>query len=209
MRRVTLQGVLLFLFIPLVLVLFLRQPIGPSWSVGIGLVLMFGHRFVAEPWARRHATRRCAWCAGDATAPIPFSVRAGNGPWPLAACSPRHADLAARFLSFAWRWRVPIGAGVFLPLLLLLAGSLAEGAGHPFISHAANTLQFRLLVAATVVTTSIAFRLGAGPTGPLVTAFPLHNLLLLGIGRTLWVFRLVGAWWLADGVWRLPGLPGS
>jgi hypothetical protein len=28
-------------------------------------------------------------------------------------------------------------------------------------------------------------------------------LALLGIGRTLWVFRLVGAWWIADAVWRL------
>ena len=32
--------------------------------------------------------------------------------------------------------------------------------------------------------------------------FPVHNLFLLGIGNTMWVFRLVGIWWLADGAWR-------
>jgi hypothetical protein len=43
------------------------------------------------------------------------------------------------------------------------------------------------------------------PGPSLRSPFPLHNLFLLGIRNTLWVFRLVGAWWLVAGVlqvWR-------
>ena len=28
--------------------------------------------------------------------------------------------------------------------------------------------------------------------------FPVHNLFLLGVRNTLWVFRLVGLWWLVS-----------
>jgi hypothetical protein len=33
----------------------------------------------------------------------------------------------------------------------------------------------------------------------------LHNFLLLGIRQTLWIFRIVGAWWIVDGVRRIFG----
>ena len=51
--RLTLQGILLFLFVPLVLVLYLRQPLGPVVSILIGLGIMFAHRFIAAPWMAR------------------------------------------------------------------------------------------------------------------------------------------------------------
>jgi hypothetical protein len=46
------------------------------------------------------------------------------------------------------------------------------------------------------VLASLAYRT-APPLLEPRSAFPVHNLFLLGIGNTLWVFRLVGAWWLA------------
>src|SRR5512142_16286 len=60
--RLTIHGALLFLFIPLVLFLYVRQPFGPAASVLVGLVLMFGPRFLAAPWMARHSTERCLWC---------------------------------------------------------------------------------------------------------------------------------------------------
>jgi hypothetical protein len=214
--RITLQGLLLFLFIPLVLVLFLRQPLGPGLSVVLGLLLMFGHRFVAGPWARRHALERCAWCGGRPSntgrpqvwgeapaSPIDREVEAGGAAWRLAFCSERHRTSVGRFLTFARRWRRPIAAGIFVPLAVLLVGTLAGAAGWPVLSHDTNALQFRVIVAVTVVSASLGYLLVRQPDERLRCPFPLHNLLLLGIRQTLWVFRIVGAWWIVDGIRRL------
>lgn len=195
-----LQGVALFLFIPLVLFLFLRQPLGPAWSVGVGLAIMFGHRFLAEPWAAKFADVRCLWC-GRVGASRAVTIVAGGRTWPMRACSDHHAAMARRFLGFVFRFEVLIAAGIFAPLAWLLAASLAVAAGHPLLPHETNALVFRVVVAATVVVASLS---PLGPAGAELTdaptrcPFPLHNLVLLGIGNTLWVFRLVGAWWLLD-----------
>ncbi|HEX7486463.1 MAG TPA: hypothetical protein VF332_09940 [Vicinamibacterales bacterium] len=221
MAGVTLQGVLLFLFIPLVLFLFLRQPAGPGWSVATGLVIMFGHRFVAAPWTAKFADVRCLWC-GRVGAGRTVPVIAGGRQWQMTACSNAHADLIGRFLGFVFHYRIAIALGIGLPLSWLIVASLASAAGHPLLPHDTTALIFRVLVAATVVTASIVpflrpfsilppspFRLRRGraaawPVGETARCpFPLHNLFLLGIGNTLWVFRGVGAWWLVDGVVRL------
>jgi hypothetical protein len=205
--RLIFSGAVLFAFIPLVLFLYLRQPLGPAVSILIGVVIMFGHRFVAAPWMARHSTERCLWC-GKTLREVTegpgrvFRVSASGRDQPMAACSARHHEAAARFLTFVTRWRAPIAIGIFVPLLLLLVGSLAPAAGHPFISHEWNTWQFRTIVAVSVVVTSLVYRI-ANPVEPLRSPFPLHNLFLLGIRNTLWVFRLVGAWWLVTGIWQL------
>ena len=206
------QGVLLFLFIPLVLFLLLRQPAGPGWSVAIGLAIMFGHRLLAAPWMAKFADVRCLWC-GRVGAGRTLPVIASGREWQMTACSESHATQTARFLGFVFRFRALIGLGIFLPLAWLVITSLAAAAGWPLLPHATNALVFRVVVAATVVTASIApfappppFGLRRGkpaPAPPLRCPFPLHNLFLLGIRNVLWVFRVVGAWWLVDGLLRL------
>ncbi len=206
--RLTIYGALLFLFIPLVLVLYLRQPLGPGVSIALGLVIMFGHRFVAAPWMERHATERCLWCgrsvAGRAN-PVPaLVVVSGGAERVMAACSAAHRDLVARFLTFLTRYRAPIAVGIFVPLVLLIVASLAAAAGRPFLPYTWSTWQFRMIVALTVVMVSVAYRGIGQPVSPLRSPFPLHNFFLLGIRNTLWVFRVVGAWWLVAGVvWML------
>jgi hypothetical protein len=216
------QGVLLFLFIPLVLFLFLKQPIGPGWSVALGLAIMVGHRLVAAPWAAKFADVRCLWCGRDGigrTVPVFASGRQ----WRMNACSDTHAALISRFLGTIFRFRVPLAIGIFVPLAWLILASLLSAAGRPLLSHATSALVFRVAVALTVVTASLApfadptffrrspssvlpspFSVGRSPLDqPLRCPFPIHNLSLLGIGNTLWVFRLVGAWWLIDALVRL------
>jgi hypothetical protein len=205
MSGLSVQGAALFLFIPLVLFLFLRQPLGPGLSVAVGLAIMAGHRFVAAPWMAKFADVRCLWC-GKVGVSVPVSVRAQGRTWAMNACSQAHAAQVARFLRFLHDLRGPVAAGILVPLAWLLCASLAAAFGRPVLSHDTNAMIFRMVVAATVV--------GAA-TVPFVTAarqpaarglrcpFPLHNLFLLGIGNTLWVFRIVGAWWLVDGAWRL------
>lgn len=203
--RLTFQGILLFLFVPLVLYLFLGQPLGPGWSVAIGLAIMFGHRVIAAPWAMKFADARCLWC-GRVGVSIPVGVRSGGAAWPLGACSAGHAAAARDFLGAAFRFRRQVAAGIFLPLGWLIGASIAAASGHPVLPHPASALLFRVVVAATVVAASLApllARRAAGDGGTLRCPFPVHNLLLLGIGNTLWVFRVVGAWWLIDGALRL------
>jgi len=217
MSVLALQGVALFAFIPLVLFLYLQIPLGPGPSLLTGLALMFGHRFVAAPWMARHATGRCLWCGrglrgasrqkgSDANGlrregemrpeGVALAVRAGSRTWDLAACGEAHGALAGRFLTFVSRRRAWIAAGIFAPLALLLIATAALALGHPFLAPAWNRLQFRTIVALTVVSVSLAYRTIARPQAPLVSPFPLHNLFLLGIRATLWVFRIVGALWL-------------
>jgi len=198
------QGVLLFLFIPLVLFLLLRQPAGPGWSVAIGLAIMFGHRLLAAPWMAKFADVRCLWC-GRVGAGRTLPVIASGREWQMTACSESHATQTARFLGFVFRFRALIGLGIFLPLAWLVITSLAAAAGWPLLPHATNALLFRVVVATTVVAASIApFAIAcSAPALPLRCPFPLHNLFLLGVRNVLWVFRLVGAWWLIDGLIRL------
>ncbi len=198
---IAVQGILLFLFIPLVLFLLLRQPTGPGWSVAVGLAIMFGHRFLAAPWMAKFADVRCLWC-GRVGAGRALAVVASGREWRMTACSGPHAALVTKFFGFVFRFRIVIGLGIFAPLAWLVLASLAAAAGRPLLPHDANALVFRVVVAATVVSASIAPFVFASPAPEPSSRcpFPLHNLFLLGIRNVLWVFRIVGAWWLIDGL---------
>ena len=206
MRRLAWQGAALFAFIPLVLYLYLQLPLGPSLSLAAGAGIMLSHRFVAAPWMDRHGRERCLWCGRSLQSGEPIEIAAGGIRHALAVCGPAHRDLTGRFFTFVARFRLPIAAGIFLPLLLLLAGTLALAVGHPFIQREWNNLQFRMVVAFTVAGTSLAYLMVRRPAQPLGCPFPLHNLFLLGVRNTLWVFRIVGAWWLAAGIRTLASM---
>jgi hypothetical protein len=233
MSLLALQGAALFAVIPLVLFLYLRMPLGPGFSLALGVLLMLGHRFIAAPWMARNARRRCLWCGRSGTMPAdmeqqlagelphparpqsmgevarparvsrtltaPLTVTAGGREWHLVTCRAAHRELAQRFLSFVASFRIPIALGIFVPLVVLIGGTFALALGHSIIPDEWNRFQFRTLVALTVVGTSIGYRAVPVPSGTLTCPFPLHNLFLLGIGKTLWVFRIVGAWWLVAG----------
>jgi hypothetical protein len=204
MLGITVQGLLLFSFIPLVLFLFLRQPLGPGWSVAAGLAIMAGHRLVAAPWMAKFADVRCLWC-GRVGASVSFPVVAGRRTWTMAACSDDHLDRVTRFLNFLHTTRPYVAAGIFAPLSLLLLASASAALGRPAARVETAALVFRIVVAFTVVTAATVPFVARMPSHgqPLRCGFPLHNLFLLGIRNTLWIFRIVGAWWLIDGVTRL------
>jgi hypothetical protein len=174
------QGAALFLFIPLVLFLFLRQPLGPGWSIAVGLAIMLGHRFVAAPWMAKFADVRCLWC-GRVGVSDAFPVAANGRTWTMSACSAEHASLVARFLRCLQRWRLPIGTGIFLPLAWLLLASLAAAAGAPILPHDVNALLFRVVVAVTLVSVFAPER--AMSFSPSLTAWTLANLLVLLAAR--------------------------
>lgn len=192
---IVLQGAALFAFVPLVLWLFLVQPLGPGWSLAIGVAIIAGHRAAAAPWAARHAGARCLWCGRTRNLGASVAVAGAARTTAFAVCGGAHERLVRQFFAFVERHRAAVAAGIFAPLALLLGGTLLRAFGRETLPHGVNALQFRVIVAATVVLVSLLYRTSP-PVGEVRSIFPVHNLFLLGVGNTLWVFRTVGAWWL-------------
>lgn len=208
MRPATIHalGIGLFLFIPLVLFLFVRHPAPIGVSLTIGVVLMLGHRFLARPYLERVRGVRCIWCARVLAEDDPrraVLARASDRNVEFVACAP-HADPAHRFFAWLDRLRLPLRLGIGAPLVALLTTLALVAASRPApLAEAVET--FRFVVGITVEIAALGALLGRLGGVP-AAAFPLHNFSLLGIRNLLWIFRLVGLWWIAAGgsaLWRL------
>jgi hypothetical protein len=196
-------GVALFLFIPLVLWLYVGHPEPVAVSAAAGVALMLGHRLLARPYMQRVREAKCLWCnrvpprggAGGAGAERLALETAGGRV--DARCCAGHAAPAARFFAFVHAWRWVLRAGIFVPLLLLLAALAATAVGVE-VPLAAATDVFRLAVGVTVNLAAWGY-LAAAPARPARVPFPVHNFFLLGLRPLLWIFRLVGLWWIWKG----------
>lgn len=200
--RAQATGVLLFLFIPLVLFLFVRHPEPVAASLAAGIVLMLGHRFLARPYMERSLPVKCVWCNRILPAGEGDTLELGTGERQIQArCCSGHREPAAKFFSFLAAWRWPLRAGIFVPLLILLGTLAAAAFGRQAPVENATAL-FRLIVGITV--NLAAFGYLAMPAArdrlPMAVPFPLHNFFLLGVRNLLWVFRLVGVWWIWQGL---------
>ena len=195
---------LLFLFIPLVLYLFVRHPAPVGASLALGMALMAGHRFLARPYMAWVVPHKCLWCnrilppAPDASSPA-LDLATGGQRVPARCCTAHHAP-AARFFRWLYLARLPLRLGIFVPLLLLLAALAAATAGHAQRLAPATAL-FQLLVGITVSVAAWGYLLVRPPAGDaaIPVPFPAHNFFLLGVRLLLWIFRLVGAWWIYVG----------
>jgi hypothetical protein len=204
--RLTAAGVLLFLFIPLVLFFFVRHP-APIWlSLLAGVVLMIAHRRVARPYMRRVLPWKCVWCnrvlpradaAGTAPGTELLELEAGKDVL-YARCCTAHRDPAARFFTFLHAARWPLRLGIFVPLLLLLLALAATATGRTVRVDSATAL-FQLAVGITVNVAALGY-LFIRPRAPVSVPFPVHNFFLLGVRILLWIFRLVGIWWIWKGL---------
>jgi len=196
--RLLWTGVVLFLFIPLVLFLFVRHPEPVGLSLAAGVALMVGHRFLARPYMARALAVKCLWCNRALPAVSePLDLETGTGPL-TARCCPGHREPAARFFAFADAWRLPLRAGIFIPLLLLLGGLAATALGRA-VPLATITALFQLVVGVTVNLAALGPFFGTARERPAVP-FPVHNFFLLGVRNLSWIFRLVGIWWIVRGL---------
>jgi hypothetical protein len=198
-----LAGVGLFLFIPLVLFLFVRHPRPIAASLVTGVLLIVAHRFVARPYMERARARKCVWCNRGLAAGAMLELRTGGGELAALAC-PAHVVPARRF--FAWLERVGplLRVGIFVPLLLLLAALVAAATGDERWLGTAVPL-FQLVVGISVNVAALGYLLQREPpeeAAPRVP-FPAHNFFLLGVRALLWIFRLVGIWWIVRGAMGL------
>ena len=202
MSRPRLAGVLLFLFIPLVLVLYLRMPLGPVASVPVGIAIMLAHRRAARPFMDRHLARRCFWCGADLTGEgIPAPFRSRRETIEARCCTPEHAGRLAAFARAVAASRIVLAAAIVVPVLVYLANALMAPFGRAFLAPEAARWTFKVPIAAAVVSLSFLWPLGRGSSRAPAIDFPAHNLSLLGVSWTLWVFRVVGLFWLASAAW--------
>jgi hypothetical protein len=206
-HRLRLQGtgVVLFLFIPVVLFLFVKHPPPLGVSLGAGVVLMLGHRFVARPYMQAVRPLKCIWCNAILTVPegkrlgetAALELGFGAASFKARVCQAHQAP-AARFFAFLHAWRWPLRLGIFVPLLFLLLALAAAAAGQPAPVELA-TGWFKLVVGVTV--NLAAFGYFVTPARDAVPVpFPVHNFFLLGVRNLLWIFRLVGLWWIWQGI---------
>jgi len=198
-------GVLLFLPVPLVLWLFTWQPLGPWASLGLGVLLVLTHRLYARPFALSRAGRRCLWCGGPAGEGPGVDVDEPFGRTSWRACGAAHASALARTLGWAAERSRLLAFGILGTLALFLCLSFAAALGRPAWLEAADaTAVFRLGIALTVLPFGWLAPLtgpAGGPKGRL--PFPLHIQALLGTFWVVWLFRLVGLWWLVAALLHL------
>lgn len=192
-------GILVFLPVPAVLVLFTQAPLGVGRSIALGLLLMGTHRLYARPFALRRAARRCLWCGGSVDGGVEVAIAEPGATVTWRACRDDHAGRLGRLLGWADRHAPPLRGAILGTLGLFLPAALAASAGRLGPVTVDDTVAFfRLGIALTVLPLAIA-----GPRAetspPLRSPFPLHLQALLGTAVVLWLFRLVGAAWLVLG----------
>lgn len=198
----SLLGVLLFLPVPLVLLLFTRYPLGVPISVGLGVLLVATHRLYARPFALRNAGARCLWCARRVNHPWPLEIDEPGGGHAWATCSETHRTRLRSFLGWAQRrglfLRIGIlgGLAIFLPLLLVSHRG-ALGSWSPSDSSAL----FRGVIALTVLPLGW-LGLRAEPEARPRVPFPVHIQALIGSFWVMILFRVVGIVWLAGALWH-------
>jgi hypothetical protein len=200
-----LTGVLLFLPVPLVLFLFTRTPLGALPSLAIGIALMLTHRLYARPWALARAHRRCLWCGADiAATALPAADLVLEDPLGRAswfACREAHARPVRAVLA----WAAPRRRFLTFGILGTLGVFLAWAAGSQLLApgrleHDDAVVFFRLGIAACVLPLGwLSARSDAASGEAPRSPFPLHVPALVGLRTVLWLFRLVGLLWLAQG----------
>jgi hypothetical protein len=199
-----LLGLALFLPVPAVLWLFTTAPLGVSWSLALGVLLVATHRLYARPFALRRATRRCLWCGGPVSASaeqVTIVEPIGTTRW---SCCTDHLPRLLRLLRFAARHGRSLRAGILGAIAALLVVS--------FWRHEVASAVFRLVVAITVLplgwwgAKSTVMLPAEADDRPLASPFPVHIQALIGSQWVAWLFRLVGAVWLVLGARGLLGV---
>jgi hypothetical protein len=191
MAKIHLFGILLFLFIPLVLFLFLKHPFGIIASFVIAIAIMIGHRFVAIPFMNRFKNSRCLWCGGTSRTRVKQTV----GTIEFEFCQQNCITKAQKFFDFCSRYALLIRIGIFIPLAWYVITMTLTALNLIHFPEDWNHFIFQFFIAITVVSISFLYRVGKETDTP-TFPFPIHNLFLLGIQNTLIVFRLVGIWWI-------------
>ena len=191
------MGLVLFLFIPLVLYLFIIHPRPVLLSLGIGVFLMLSHRFPARAYMKRVASVKCLWCDRCFK---PHDQRVAllvNGKQRLKIyVHPEHERPVRQFYGWLHRGRFFFQAGIFIPLFLLLVSLLVAGLNGTDVTNLTTQI-FKGIIGWVVNIAAFGY-IRMKPDEILKPPFPPHNFHLIGIRNILWIFRIVGIWWLTQ-----------
>lgn len=178
------------------------MPFGAPVSLALGVVVMLTHRLYARPWALARAQRRCLWCGAPAGNGPAITIDEPPGRTEWRCCGAAHEDRVRRFLGFAQRRRALLLAGILgaLAVFLVVAVLVAlHRAGS--VEHADAAAGFRIAIALTVLPLGWYGPRSRGVSSGIPrTPFPVHIQALIGSAGVVWLFRLVGLWWLGAGV---------
>ncbi|OGF65204.1 MAG: hypothetical protein A2Y62_17725 [Candidatus Fischerbacteria bacterium RBG_13_37_8] len=196
MGIMNIKGLLLFLFIPVTLVLFLLFPFGVLISVLLGLGIMFFHRLIARPYMKYYHAKKCLWCNAPFknASSLKINVEEGKNVQEFNSCSEKCKRGVQNFFRFTGAYRHMIKWGILIPLAGYLVIALLVSFEILALDMQWVKNSFKAIIAILVVSVSFFYRVGGA--AELVFPLPVHNLLLLGIRNTLWIFRIVGIWWL-------------
>ncbi|HYN40811.1 MAG TPA: hypothetical protein VE129_03465 [Thermoanaerobaculia bacterium] len=204
-----LLGILVFLPVPVVLGLFTRAPLGAGASIGLGVLLMATHRLYARPFALSRADRRCLWCGGEAGDGPRVPLEEPSGPTTWRACGEVHRESLSRVFGTAFRWRWFLRAGILGSLALFLCGAFLATVGWlgPLTFEDTSAF-FRLGVSLTVLPFGwLSAVLGPRTAASIRVPFPVHIQALIGTAFMLWLFRIVGIFWIVQVVLFVAGRP--
>ena len=192
-----LTGLLLFLPVPIVLLLFTRLPFGVWPSLAAGVALMITHRFYARPFARRHAAARCLWCAGGAEGGPVVRIGEPFGETEWRTCGPAHGDRVRQVLGWARGHAALLKAGILGGLVVFLIGASASPLTPRALQPQDWVAFFRVAVAVAILPMGwLALRHAPSTADPLPSPFPVHIQALIGTASVLWLFRVIGVVWL-------------
>lgn len=197
-----LVGILLFLPVPIVLWLFTRQPLGALPSVVVGVVIMATHRLYARPFALSRAHRRCLWTGAPASGESGVTVVEPLGTTVWATSSPEARAGVRSTLGTAHRLAPLLRVGILGTLVVLVLGAPLAAAGWLGPIRPDDTVAlFQLGVALSVLPLGWwGPRALEPPKGPIAVPFPVHIPALIGMLWVVWLFRLIGLWWLAQAI---------
>lgn len=194
-------GWCLFLFIPFVLFLFVQHPRPIALSLIFGVAIMFGHKFLARPYMRQVREKKCLWCnrtLGDLEFHTIFLKNMGKETLETRFCT-HHKAFGAKFFNFTYMQRHILRMGIFFPLTALLGAMMFAVFGYEKILEPL-TFFFKLCVGLSVNWAAFGYLLTRDKGDSAQTVFPLHNFYLIGIRNILWLFRVIGVYWVYQGL---------
>ncbi len=140
---------------------------------------------------------KCLWCGKTFEKP---PVVMGIDGVSFSVCSEKHRDLVLKFCLFVDKFKIPVSLGIFLPLIFYVITTSLIPFGIEVLTIPWERFVFRFFIALTVVSVSFLYRMQDIKDTEISFPFPVHNLFLLGIRSILWIFRIMGIWWIAGSV---------
>ncbi len=196
--RLRFEGLLLFLVVPAALYLLLAQPVHPLGSIVVAVLLLFGHRFLADPFIDRTIDRRCLWTGAEIAPGCGYRVVSGGTERVFHCYTDQKRESAAKFLTFTQRFAWPLRAIVFGSIGYYVGAEVARTLDVPnAVPHDVNVIILEGVLGLTALATVVAYRfvkpIPHHAPAPVRFPFAVHHVALLGIFWTLVAYGIAGA----------------